>query len=107
MRTVTFIFTLLPVTSSFVPLAKPQHSRLLALHATRRQVATEAIASFAFLAATQAAEAKPASTFFFDEKIETVHEPSQMPTNGKFDLNAAFVVRTQPRKELFHDYRHR
>jgi hypothetical protein len=39
------------------------------------------------------ATAKPASTFFYDEKIEFVKEESQMPTNGKFDLNSAFVVR--------------
>jgi hypothetical protein len=34
------------------------------------------------------------STFFFDEKIETVHEPSQMHTGDRLDLNSAFVVRT-------------
>jgi hypothetical protein len=34
------------------------------------------------------------STFFFDEKIETVHEASQMPTGNRLDLNSAFVVRT-------------
>jgi uncharacterized protein YycO len=32
------------------------------------------------------------STFFFDEKIETVHEPSQMHTGDRLDLNSAFVV---------------
>lgn len=32
------------------------------------------------------------STFFYDDKIETVKEESQMPTGGKVDLNSAFVV---------------
>ena len=38
------------------------------------------------------ASAKPASTFFWDDQIETVFEEAQMPTGGKLDLNAAFVV---------------
>ena len=34
------------------------------------------------------------STFFYDDKIEEVREPSQMATDGKVDLNSAFVVST-------------
>lgn len=37
------------------------------------------------------AHAKAASTFFYDETIETVQEPAQMPTGDKVDLNSAFV----------------
>lgn len=44
------------------------------------------------VAAPEMASAK-GSTFFYDEKIENVREASQMPTNGKVDLNSAFVVR--------------
>jgi Mn2+/Fe2+ NRAMP family transporter len=34
------------------------------------------------------------STFFYDDKIEEKPpEPSQMATDGKYDLNSAFVVR--------------
>ena len=44
------------------------------------------------ISAPQQAQAKAASTFFFDEKIETVMEPAQMATGDKLDLNAAFVV---------------
>lgn len=32
------------------------------------------------------------STFFFDDKIEEVIEPSQLATGGKLDINAAPVV---------------
>lgn len=39
------------------------------------------------------ANAKPASTWFFDEKIEEVYEPAQQATDGRLDLNSAFVVR--------------
>jgi hypothetical protein len=47
-----------------------------------------------FVAAPHPATAK-GSTFFYDEKIEFVKEESQMPTNGKVDLNSAFVVCTR------------
>mmetsp|Transcript_36441 Transcript_36441/g.75843 ORF Transcript_36441/g.75843 Transcript_36441/m.75843 type:complete len:159 (-) Transcript_36441:832-1308(-) len=43
------------------------------------------------LAAPKVAEAKPASTFFFDEHIETVREEAQLATGGRLDLNSAFV----------------
>ena len=61
------------------------------LHAERREVLISGIATL--LAVPGVALAKPASTFFYDEKIEFVKEESQMPTNGKVDLNSAFVVR--------------
>ena len=52
------------------------------------------ISSIVVLLATPAiANAKPASTFFYDDKIEFVKEESQMYTGGKLDLNSAFVVR--------------
>ena len=44
------------------------------------------------MAAPAIANAKPASTWFFDEHIEDVKEEAQMRTNGKLDINAAFVV---------------
>jgi hypothetical protein len=47
-----------------------------------------------FIVAPHPATAK-GSTFFYDDKIEFVKEESQMPTNGKVDLNSAFVVCTK------------
>jgi hypothetical protein len=44
------------------------------------------------IAFPEQSQAKPASTLFFDDSM--VNEPSQMATDGKTDLNAAFVVRS-------------
>ncbi|CAB9499103.1 12 kDa extrinsic protein [Seminavis robusta] len=68
----------------------PQSVRPLetALAMDRREV----LAGVAGLIAMPAiANAKPASTWFFDEHIEDVREESQMATGGKLDINAAFV----------------
>ena len=62
------------------------------LHVLRRDILISGIATF--LLVPDLAVAKPASTFFYDEKIEFVKEESQMPTGGKVDLNSAFVVRS-------------
>ena len=55
----------------------------------RRQVIA---AGISLIAGPAIANAKPSSTWFFDENIENVREESQMRTGGKLDINAAFVV---------------
>jgi hypothetical protein len=60
------------------------------LHLQRRDVLITGVATMLTVPGT--AVAKPASTFFYDDKIELVKEESQMPTGGKVDLNSAFVV---------------
>ena len=60
------------------------------LQVQRRDVLVSGIATL--LTVPGVAVAKPASTFFYDDKIEFVKEESQMPTGGKVDLNSAFVV---------------
>jgi hypothetical protein len=57
---------------------------------SRRDVLVTALAG---LVAAPALSHASGSTFFFDEKIETVREASQMPTGNRVDLNSAFVVR--------------
>jgi hypothetical protein len=68
----------------------------LAMSATmnRRDVAFAAAAAvtMGLIASPEQAKAKPASTFFFEDNM--VNEPSQMATDGKTDVNAAFVVRS-------------
>jgi hypothetical protein len=67
----------------------------LAMSATmnRRDVAFAAAAlTMGLIASPEQSQAKPASTFFFEDNM--VNEPSQMATDGKTDVNAAFVVRS-------------
>lgn len=64
------------------------------LHLHRRDILISGVATL--LTVPGVAVAKPASTFFYDDKIELVKEESQMPTGGKVDLNSAFVVRSEP-----------
>lgn len=89
MRLLTLSYLIiLPLVDAFTPtLQKTPFSTEVNLQ--RRDVLVSGIA--AVLTIPGAATAKPASTFFYDEKIEFVKEESQMPTNGKFDLNSAFV----------------
>ena len=52
----------------------------------------DALAKSATVAATLVF---PASSFAFSQQLDDhLTEPSQLPTGGKLDLNAAFVVRT-------------
>jgi hypothetical protein len=78
--------------SAFVPvqvkLAKATTTELAAV--SRRDVLVTALAG---LVTAPALSHASGSTFFFDEKIETVREASQMPTGNRVDLNSAFVVR--------------
>lgn len=62
----------------------------MALSMDRRQMIATGIATV--IAGPSMAQAKPASTWFFDENIENVKEEAQMKTSGKLDINAAFVV---------------
>jgi hypothetical protein len=52
----------------------------------------ELLAGILELVAAPAIANAKGSTWFYDQKIETVQEPAQMHTGGKVDLNAAFVV---------------
>ena len=76
------VFAFTPVTQ------KPTFATKLQVQ--RRDVLVSGIATL--LTVPGVAVAKPASTFFYDDKIEFVKEESQMPTGGKVDLNSAFVV---------------
>lgn len=90
MRLTILLITLIASTYSFHPvprLVRPKTE----LGIERRDVVITGIA--ALIAAPRLAQAKGSSTWFYDEKIETVKEASQMPTDGRLDVNAAFVVR--------------
>jgi hypothetical protein len=81
---------------AFTPPA-PRARPTIALSAStqsRRDVLLTGVLSgiLAVTARPNRADAK-GSTFFYDENIELVREPSQMSTGGKIDLNSAFVVR--------------
>jgi hypothetical protein len=100
-----FVAAVLPLTVAFAPSgvvvsSSPrqwQTTDVMQLQAesSRREalftVARLMIGSGLVVALPRSAEAK-GSTFFYDEKIEFVKEPQQMATDGKVDLNAAFVV---------------
>jgi photosystem II PsbU protein len=60
----------------------------LSVHPSRRDFLFVGIATATF---TPLIANAASSTFFYDQKIETVIEPSQMATNGKIDLNSAQV----------------
>lgn len=78
------------VSSAVAFLARTKsHIREPALMAMNRREAL-ALTLVGLIAVPDKSNAKPASTFFFDD--ESVVEPSQMKTNGKTDLNSAFVV---------------
>jgi len=85
MRVLFLIVAGLATTMAFVPAIQQKRTTTeLAVH--RRDV----LAGFAGLVLMPGI-ASAGSTFFFDEKIEQVYEPSQQATGGKVDLNNAFV----------------
>lgn len=94
MKTI-LLLTSLALTSSFTlhpSTNKPVKHLTTKLHSDRRDFCFAA--GLGLLGAMPAAaNAKAASTWFFDEKIEQVFEPSQQATDGRLDLNNAFVVR--------------
>lgn len=75
------------------PFIAKRHCAATELSAQRRDVLLGGLV-LGLLSAPSLASAKAASTFFYDEHIEEVFEPSQMRTDGRLDLNSAFVVRT-------------
>lgn len=87
----------LPFAISFAPAVHVHRST--ALHSTKRRLLITGI--MGLILKPHQADAKPASTFFFDETIENVREPSQMRTGGRLDINSAFVVSGEETK---HDY---
>ena len=91
--TVTFV-GLMAVANGFASSSCIHREGMQQLEAisSRREVVFSAAAMASLFGLPQTANAKAASTFFLDETIETVREPSQMYTGGKLDLNAAFVV---------------
>ena len=92
MRVCILLALLQPSVLAFITPTTHKSSFATKLHILRRDVLISGIVTF--LLVPDLAMAKPASTFFYDEKIEFVKEESQMPTGGKVDLNSAFVVRS-------------
>ena len=102
-------FILLTVVKAFCPIVhKPQLSTTTKPTSTQLQASMDrrhVLVTLATLVlAPQHVEATPlavhnrkgvsaSSTWFFDEKIDQVHEEAQMPTGDKLDLNSAIVVR--------------
>ena len=83
--------TLATLTAGFVPQATKTTKFSTELDMERRHFC--AAATLGFLGGLPPiANAKPASTWFWDEQIENVHEPAQQATDGRLDLNSAFVV---------------
>ena len=94
MKTILLLASFVAMTSAFTlpPAAKTAQQTTTQLHLDRRDFCFAAgVGLLGVMPA--AANAKPASTWFFDEKIEEVYEPAQQATNGRLDLNSAFVVR--------------
>jgi hypothetical protein len=90
MRIAIFILCLTSV-AAFVPSVQKQKAQTV-LHLERRDVLITGI--MGLLGSPAIATAK-GSTFFFDENIENVREQSQQATDGRIDLNSAFVVSKQ------------
>lgn len=78
---------LLAVATAFVVTTPPSKKTATKLDVTRRDILVTGI-----LASIPTVAHASGSTFFYDEKIEQVREPSQMLTGDKLDLNSAFVV---------------
>ena len=78
-------------TIAFSPIAREKTSLMQLSAQQRRDFLISSVVGL--FVAPVLANAKPASTFFYDDKIEFVKEESQMYTGGKIDLNSAFVVR--------------
>lgn len=91
MKTIIFS-TLAVLTAAFSPQSAKKTKTSTRLDLNRREFGAAA-ATLGFLGGLPAiANAKPASTWFWDEQIENVHEPAQQATDGRLDLNSAFVV---------------
>ena len=103
MMRVFVAFALLTTVTAFSPIVyktKTKSSTTQLDSVDRRHVLVTVAAT---LVAPLIAEATPlavhnrqgvsaSSTWFFDERIDEVHEESQMPTGNKLDLNSAIVV---------------
>ena len=91
---VFLILLTLSMATAFAPPRRKLSSpiRTKALDMERRDLFLLGVSASVVVATPPIAQAKPASTWFFDKKIEQVFEPSQMPTDGRLDLNTAFVV---------------
>jgi len=85
---VLILVAIIASAAAFAPAVKTDGPRTV-LDVHRRDV----LAGFAGMLAAPTIANAAGSTFFFDDKIETVKEASQMATGGRVDLNNAFVVR--------------
>ena len=93
MRIAILLLTLLSYyATAFAPCPSGRHSTELQVN--RRDLLMAGTLGLLFLPKTAEAAS---STFFYDMNIENVREESQMATDGRLDLNAAFVVRTRRR----------
>ena len=101
MKFVLLFASLVGMASAFAPHPlKPTETTKTHLNLDRRGFCSAAAMSLLGIAPA-VANAKPASTWFFDEKIEQVYEPAQQATDGRLDLNSAFVVCKNPRDVSF------
>lgn len=82
------VISLVAAATAFVPV-QVQRPIKTELTVHRRDVLVTALAGLVGVPSLTHASG---STFFYDEKIENVREPSQMHTGDKLDLNSAFVV---------------
>ena len=85
----TILALLLAPAMAFVP-AVQKAKTTTKLDMQRRDVLITGI--MGLVAAPTLAQASGSSTWFYDEKIEQVVEPTQMATDGRLDLNSAYVV---------------
>lgn len=90
---IILIALFVPPSFAFVPATVPTTSihciTMTTLNMHRREVLTTGFLGMLTIPVVANASS---STFFYDEKIEQVNEPSQMATDGRVDLNSAFVV---------------
>jgi hypothetical protein len=91
MRLVLLLSVLAVSALAFTPV-QVKVSRGTSLNAVNRRDVLITVLSG--IVAAPAVSQASGSTFFYDDKIETVREQSQMPTGDRLDLNSAFVVRT-------------
>jgi photosystem II PsbU protein len=84
-----FLVSLLALSASAFAPTPLQHRAETALAMERRDVLIAGLTGLATLPAI--ANANPASTWFYDERIEDVREANQMRTDGRLDINSAFV----------------
>lgn len=89
-------FTLMTMATGFTLNQKSLRASSGLMATTNRRDAL-AVVVIGLIALPELSYAKPASTFFFEDNL--TNEPSQMATDGKTDLNAAFVVRANKDKQ--------